>query len=92
MNIMTSAQITKDQIIDSINQLTAVVIGRKFAKYTNEYEENPKERIYESFKLIHDEQAKSFGDIRKSEQVQRKISSLQSLLLLTRYVDQQDRA
>ena len=73
---------SKEEIYRAINQLTALVIGGRFARATQQYQKNPKERIEHCYQLTISEQAESFGDFNKKNQVQRKVDSLYSLNLL----------
>ncbi len=79
---------TKQEIYRAINQLTALVIGGRFARATQQYQKNPKERIEHCYQLTISEQAESFGDFNKKNQVQRKVDSLHSLNLLARLADE----
>ena len=77
-----TSEITQEKVQKALNQLTAVIIGGKFAKATNEYQNTPKKRIEECYRLTVSEQAEAFGDSTKISQIQRKIDSLQSLNVL----------
>ena len=73
---------SKEGINSAINQLTSLVAGGRFARATKQYQKNPQERIEHCYQLAISEQADSFGDFTKKNQVQRKIDSLYSLNLL----------
>ena len=79
---------SKENIYRAINQLTALVIGGKFARATQQYQEKPKERIEHCYQLTISEQKESFGDFNKKNQVQRKVDSLFSLNLLAQLADE----
>ena len=79
---------TKEEIYKAINQLTALVIGGRFAKATQQYQKNPKERIEHCYQLTISEQAESFGNFNKKNQVQRKVDSLYSLNLLAQLANE----
>ena len=79
---------TKQEIYKAINQLTALIIGGRFARATNQYQKNPKERIEHCYQLTISEQADSFGDFNKKNQVQRKVDSLYSLNLLAQLANE----
>ena len=79
---------TKQEIYRAINQLTALVIGGRFARATKQYQKNPKERIEHCYQLTISEQADSFGDFNKKNQVQRKVDSLYSLNLLAQLANE----
>ena len=79
---------TKQEIYRAINQLTALVIGGRFARATTQYQKNPKERIEHCYQLTISEQADSFGDFNKKNQVQRKVDSLYSLNLLAQLANE----
>ena len=83
-NIETS----KENIYRATNQLTALVIGGKFARATQQYKENPKERIEHCYQLTISEQKEAFGDFNKKNQVQRKVDSLYSLNLLAQLANE----
>ena len=81
---------SKENIYRAINQLTALVIGGKFARATQQYHQNPKERIEHCYQLTISEQKEAFGDFNKKNQVQRKVDSLYSLNLLAQLANEVD--
>ena len=88
LNHDSSSGLSKEEIYKAINQLTALVIGGRFARATNQYQKNPKERIEHCYQLTISEQADSFGDFNKKNQVQRKVDSLYSLNLLAQLANE----
>lgn len=83
-------QTTKAEIYKALSQLTAVIIGGKFARATKDLENTPCERIEHCHKLTLTEQAESFGNQERSSQIQRKMESLNSLYALARLADEVD--
>ena len=79
---------TKTEVYKALSQLTAVIIGGKFAKATKDFENDPCKRIEHCHKLTLTEQAESFGNQIKSAQIQRKVDSLNSLHALARLADE----
>ena len=79
---------TKAEVYKALSQLTAVIIGGKFARATKDLENIPCERIEHCHKLTLTEQAESFGNQERSSQIQRKIDSLNSLYALARLADE----
>ena len=84
----TKAPTTKEEIDKALNQLIALVIGGKFARATQQYHQNPKERIEHCYQLTISEQKEAFGDFNKKNQVQRKVDSLYSLNLLAQLANE----
>ena len=81
---------TKTEIYKALSQLTAVIIGGKFARATKDFENIPCERIEHCHKLILTEQAESLGNQERSSQILRKMESLNSLYALARLADEVD--
>ena len=79
---------TKTEVYKALSQLTAVIIGGKFAKSTKDLENIPCKRIEQCYRLTISEQAQSFGNQIKSAQIQRKVDSLNSLHTLARLADE----
>ena len=79
---------TKAEVYKALSQLTAVIIGGKFARATKGLEDLPCKRIENCHRLVLTEQAECFGNQIKSAQIQRKVDSLNSLHILARLADE----
>ena len=84
----SKAETTKPEVYKALSQLTAVIIGGKFAKATKDFENDPCKRIEHCYQLTFSEQAECFGNQIKSAQIQRKVDSLNSLHTLARLADE----
>ena len=83
--------ITERQAVKALNQLLAVVVGKRFAIQTDSWRNIPTERIKQCHKLIvTNEYAEAGSDFKKISQVKRKIESLDSLNVLSNLIDEID--
>lgn len=83
-----SALVTKSQTHRALNQLTALIVGAKFARETKSYENDPRERLNHCYKAIMKEQEEALGDHRRMGQVSRKADAMRSLLTLARLAEE----
>ena len=82
---------TEREAVKALNQLLAVVVGKRFAIQTDNWRNIPTERINQCHKLIvANEYAEAGGDFKKLAQVKRKIESLDSLNVLSTLIDEID--
>mgnify|MGYP003144431491 FL=1 len=73
---------TEEEVTRALNQLTALIVGKRFAMETDEYKADPLERISKCHILVVNELQDSAYDSKKIFQAQRKLDSLQSLKIL----------
>ena len=73
---------TEEEVTRALNQLTALIVGKRFAMETDEYKTDPAERISKCHLLVISELQESANDSKKVFQAQRKLDSLQSLKIL----------
>ena len=66
----------------ALNQLLSLIVGSRFAKETDHMKDEPLKRVYQCHRLITIEQDEAFGDIKKMNQINRKLDALKSLTVL----------
>tara|TARA_R100000231_G_scaffold136125_1_gene111141 strand:- start:259 stop:516 length:258 start_codon:yes stop_codon:yes gene_type:complete len=79
--------VTEKEAIQALNQLVAVVVGRRFAMQTEEYRDSPSLRIEKCHRLVLNEYSQAIGDPIKTSQVKRKLDSINSLAVLAKIAD-----
>ena len=76
---------TEEDVTKALNQLTALIVGKRFAMATDEYKADPLERISKCHILVVRRELQGSAHNSKGFfQAQRKLDSLQSLKILAR--------
>lgn len=83
-NLIPELSITEKEATQALNQLVAVIVGRRFAMQTEEYKDSPCLRIGKCHQLVLNEYSQAIGDPMKTKQVQRKLDSISSLAVLAK--------
>ena len=81
---------TQYDVFKALNQLSSLVVGRDRAVETNDLEADPIARIKRLKELVDQDfrQANALADTRTLKQIERTMSSLQSLLVLAELAEE----
>ena len=80
----------RDELLEAINQLIAIVVGRQTARVTDVHKDSPSERIYQCMQLALNEHQDAQDSVKEGsadgrqrcKQATRKLDTLQSLDVL----------
>ena len=84
--------VTQYDTLKALNQLASLVVGRDRSIETNDLENDPIQRIRKLKALVDEDfrQSNELGDKKTLKQVERTMSSLQSLLVLAELASEVD--